>query len=520
MATVAKNARSTTINLVTGSAGPFNLGFRLFDDDAVDVFVNGVRNADWTLSSSYSDGYDDAATITFDASLDDGDAIIIEANLTPGRAADYIGSDPLLVQKMNTELARLWSSVADLHRGVARSLRGFAALDPVSGIDLNTIAEAETYATQAEAAQAAAEAARDLAISAQENLFDAWRGSWVTATAYAAGDLAREAGTTYICLIAHTSGTFSTDLSAARWAVFAQQGSAGAGTGDMLAANNLNDVASLSSARSNLEALYSQTTALSSTDLNSLSGSGLRKIGSANTNGWAGIAAGDMLLHLDYDANAAVQIGYRRDTEPLVYMRRKNAGTWGSWAAQASEAYVDAAVSGVSSRTLLATKTASASASLDFTEFDNGTYRRYEFELDAVIPATDAVSLNMLTSTDGGATYDSGASDYTWNANGFSGASATQGGAATAAAIQMNTVIVWGSDTNETGVNGKISLWAAPAATYTVMEGRIAGWSSAGTLLRLSLGGARLSAADVDACQFLFSSGNIESGTIRMFGIV
>lgn len=173
-----------------------------------------------------------------------------------------------------------------------------------------------------------------------------------------------------------------------------------------------------------------------------------------------------------------------------------------------------------SGRVLLATKTASSSASLDFTEFDNATYRRYEFEFDAVIPATDAVSLNMLTSTDGGSTYDSGASDYTWNANGFSGASATQGGAATAAAIQLNTVIVWGSDTNETGVNGTISLWAAPAATYTVMEGRIAGWSSAGTLLRLSLGGARLSAADVDACQFLFSSGNIESGTIRMFGIV
>lgn len=171
-------------------------------------------------------------------------------------------------------------------------------------------------------------------------------------------------------------------------------------------------------------------------------------------------------------------------------------------------------------RVLLATKTASASASLDFTEFDNATYRRYEFELDAVLPATDAVSLYLRTSTDGGSTYDSGASDYQWNANGFSGAAATQGGAATASDMQLNTVIVWGNSTNETGVSGLLRLWAAPAATYTHVEGAVAGWSSAGTLLRLSVGGARLSAADVDACQFLFSSGNITSGTIRMYGIV
>lgn len=285
-------------------------------------------------------------------------------------------------------------------------------------------------------------------------------------------------------------------------------------------ARTLLDDADAETARTTLEALKNQTAAVTSTDLDTITTSGVYKIGTGNSNGFTAMAVGDILLHCNYDANAAIQIGLRRNTTaPVIYFRSKNTGSFASWYAFATQDYVDAAVSGATSRVLLATKTASASASLDFTEFDNATYRRYEFEFDAVIPATDAVSLNMLTSTDGGSTYDSGASDYTWNANGFSGASATQGGAATAAAIQLNTVIVWGSDTNEAGVNGTISLWAAPAATYTVMEGRIAGWSSAGTLLRLSLGGARLSAADVDACQFLFSSGNIESGTIRMFGI-
>lgn len=79
-----------------------------------------------------------------------------------------------------------------------------------------------------------------------------WRGAWLTATVYDVNDLARENGSTYICLAAHTAGTFSADLSAGRWELFAQQGSPGPGTGDMLAANNLSDVASVATARTNL----------------------------------------------------------------------------------------------------------------------------------------------------------------------------------------------------------------------------------------------------------------------------
>jgi len=79
-----------------------------------------------------------------------------------------------------------------------------------------------------------------------------WKGSWLTSTSYVINDMVIEAGSTYICIEAHTSGTFSTDLTAVKWALFAQQGSAGAGTGDMLAANNLSDVSNIATSRSNL----------------------------------------------------------------------------------------------------------------------------------------------------------------------------------------------------------------------------------------------------------------------------
>jgi len=47
------------------------------------------------------------------------------------------------------------------------------------------------------------------------------RGAWLTATAYAVKDIVTEDGATYICAEAHTSGTFSTDLTAVKWVLIA-----------------------------------------------------------------------------------------------------------------------------------------------------------------------------------------------------------------------------------------------------------------------------------------------------------
>lgn len=79
-----------------------------------------------------------------------------------------------------------------------------------------------------------------------------WQGAWVTAASYNKDDLVSNSGSSYICLVDHTSGTFSTDLAASKWELFAAQGTAGAGTGDLLAANNLSDVADADTALANL----------------------------------------------------------------------------------------------------------------------------------------------------------------------------------------------------------------------------------------------------------------------------
>lgn len=60
--------------------------------------------------------------------------------------------------------------------------------------------------------------------------------AWATATAYVAGPPASfvsQSGSSYECLVDHTSGTFSTDLAAGKWGLVASKGADGSGVGDM-----------------------------------------------------------------------------------------------------------------------------------------------------------------------------------------------------------------------------------------------------------------------------------------------
>ena len=54
-----------------------------------------------------------------------------------------------------------------------------------------------------------------------------WRGAWVTSTSYSLNDTISYNGNGYICISAHTSGTWATDLAYPRWQVFVQQGATG-----------------------------------------------------------------------------------------------------------------------------------------------------------------------------------------------------------------------------------------------------------------------------------------------------
>lgn len=176
-------------------------------------------------------------------------------------------------------------------------------------------------------------------------------------------------------------------------------------------------------------------------------------------------------------------------------------------------------------RVLLATKTASASATLDFTEFNNSVYRVYEFELENVKPATDAVQLLMRFSTNAGSSYDAGASDYQFSTIGRDASGGnTNGNATGATSIQLTAsgaAALIGNAAAEMGVSGRLDLFnAGSASVYTRVVGKLDYDNSSGNEFLVIVGGRRTTAQDTDAVRFLFSSGNITSGTIRMFGVI
>jgi len=100
-----------------------------------------------------------------------------------------------------------------------------------------------------------------------------WRGGWTTGREYTIYDVFRYEGESYIVNTSHTSGSFPSDLGSGLVELMAAKGASGSGSGDLLAANNLNDVDDIDTARANLGAastasLSSAVSALDSAKLN------------------------------------------------------------------------------------------------------------------------------------------------------------------------------------------------------------------------------------------------------------
>jgi hypothetical protein len=345
MSTVIKSHRTSTTTVAIAGVGPYPVGFRLYDDDGIKVYVNGAERIDWTLSSAYADGVSDNSSITFGSALAVNDELVIDASLVPWREEDLVQGDGNLVQKLNAELGRIWSSLSEIRRDALRSLRGFDILDPVEGVDLETVAGAETFATAASASASAAATSAALAASAQQNLYDADRGPWATLTAYEQGDLTQEGGSTYICRVDHTSGTFSTDLGAGRWKVFAAKGAPGAGTGDVLAANAGSEYTGVAgSFRANISVMGALLTPEMGADVHARAAANPRGMwfvaGTGMSNAPAGYAANDIFFAKGVDANNVTVVWYRQDG--AVFVKSRVAGAWGGWVDQATTAYVDA----------------------------------------------------------------------------------------------------------------------------------------------------------------------------------
>ncbi len=168
----------------------------------------------------------------------------------------------------------------------------------------------------------------------------------------------------------------------------------------------------------------------------------------------------------------------------------------------------------------ISSQDASTSATLDFTGFDASSYDSYVFILQNVIPSTGAYLL-MRTSTDGGSTYDSSAGNYEWAQHGMiNSASHSEDNISSQTSIKLTGDQANMYVSTTAGVSGRVEVLGPHLTQWTMINAGLSYVSNNGNRPAIiNTAGHRESAADVDAVRFLFSSGNIASGTITMYGL-
>lgn len=173
-----------------------------------------------------------------------------------------------------------------------------------------------------------------------------------------------------------------------------------------------------------------------------------------------------------------------------------------------------AAVSGGGVLTLLDSATASGSATLDFTTSIDSTYNTYLFVWNGIHPGTNATDFVIQTSSDAGVSWDATANMYHTEYS--------QNGAASTTSLTLEYITayknIYTDDTSYT--DGYMFLFNPSAARYTLMQGMsVYMRNSSNAVVRHMFSGAREAEEDVNGVRFKMLSGNIDLGSIYLYGM-
>jgi len=180
--------------------------------------------------------------------------------------------------------------------------------------------------------------------------------------------------------------------------------------------------------------------------------------------------------------------------------------------------------------TLIKEQTASSSATISFVNgtsdvvLDN-TYPIYLFKFINCHPATNAVNLSFQCSTNAGSSYGMTITNTYFRAyqyeDGSSGSGVGYVDAFDYAQSTSNIMIHenTGND-NDQSISGEMWLFNPSSTTYVKhYMTRTQNYNGSDITTDAYTAGYINSTDDVDAIKFLFSSGNIDSGTIKLYGI-
>ena len=177
------------------------------------------------------------------------------------------------------------------------------------------------------------------------------------------------------------------------------------------------------------------------------------------------------------------------------------------------------------SMVLISTQTASSSATISFTSGIDSTYKEYIFKFIDIHPATDSANFTFNMSADSGSNYnvtktttffqayhrEDGHTDYQVSYS---------TGRDLAQSTDFQIIARETGNDNDQSANGTLHLFDPSSTTFvkhficTSHNAQSQNYSNP-----QFIGGYGNTTSAVDAVQFKFSSGNIDSGTIKLYGI-
>ena len=174
--------------------------------------------------------------------------------------------------------------------------------------------------------------------------------------------------------------------------------------------------------------------------------------------------------------------------------------------------------------TLISEQTASSSATIDFTSGIDSTYDSYVFKFINIHPATDNVNFTVNFSTDGGSNYNVTKTSTYFQAyhnetNGVSALNYVSDRDLSQSTSDQQIANGIGSD-NDQQASGYLHLYNPSNTTFVkhfITRFNIA--NEAQYSVDNYVAGYGNTTSAVNAIQFRMSSGNIDSGVIKLYGI-
>jgi hypothetical protein len=212
--TVASTTNKQSYN-GNGSQSVFAYTFKIFVDADIKVYVGTTLktlNTHYTLSGvgTTSGGNVTFTSGNFPASGTGNVTILRSLALT--QPLDLVNYGRFDAEVVEAQYDKLTMMVQQLQEQADRTIRFSTTVSDAGGVEItDTVAERSGKVL-------AYDANGDLSVADE---LGEWKNNWATSTVYVVRDLVLDAATNnvYICLVAHASGTLSSDVSASKWAL-------------------------------------------------------------------------------------------------------------------------------------------------------------------------------------------------------------------------------------------------------------------------------------------------------------